>query len=111
MEGYSLCIVLGELPETMQKLLLSTKFPHKQIREITVFFAVLAIWEAFSYESSFSYDSYKFSYNFAFIPLFHFIKTKNKNQFWSRVAGLVKKYISAFVYSESRSTSEASRIQ
>ena len=31
-EKHSLCIVLGESPETMQQLCLSAKFQHQEIR-------------------------------------------------------------------------------
>ena len=37
-ERYSFGIVLGESPKTMRKLCLSTKFLHKKLGEITVFF-------------------------------------------------------------------------
>ena len=39
-ERRSFCIVLGESPKTMQKLCLSTNFPHRKLGEITVFFVV-----------------------------------------------------------------------
>ena len=38
---HSFHIVSGDSPETMRKLCLSTKFPHHEIRLITVFCAVL----------------------------------------------------------------------
>ena len=34
---------------------------------------LLAIWETFSYENDFICNPYKFSYKFAFIPLFGFL--------------------------------------
>ena len=36
-ERYSFHIVLGDSPETMRKLCLSTKFPHPEIRSNYVF--------------------------------------------------------------------------
>ena len=39
-EKHSFRIVLGDLSKTMQKLCYSTKFPHQEISEITIFYAV-----------------------------------------------------------------------
>ena len=40
-----------------------------------------------------------------------FLQTKNKNQVFSKVGGLVTRNISVFVYSKSRSTSKPCQIQ
>lgn len=40
-ERHSFHIVLSKLSEAMQELCLPTRFPHKELGEITVFFAVL----------------------------------------------------------------------
>ena len=41
-EMHNFCRASGNLPETLQKLCISTKFPHQEIRiEIVVFYAVL----------------------------------------------------------------------
>ena len=41
-ERHSVRIVSDNLPETLQKLCLSTKFKHREIGEITVFYPVAA---------------------------------------------------------------------
>lgn len=41
-ERHSVRIVSGNLPESLRKLCLSTKFKHREIGEITVFYPVAA---------------------------------------------------------------------
>ena len=40
-ERHSFCIVSGDSPETLRKLYLSAKFPHRKSVQITVIFAVI----------------------------------------------------------------------
>ena len=56
-ESHSFHIVSGDSPETMRKLCLSTKFPHQEIRWITVFYAVDVTRETSSF--NFWYMEYK----------------------------------------------------
>ena len=43
MERHSSRIVLGESSETMQKLCVSTKFPHMKLGKITIFYPVVNV--------------------------------------------------------------------
>ena len=72
---------------------------------------LLAIWETFLHENNCNYNSYGFSYKFAFILFLSFLQTNNKDLFFSKLVVCNKKYFCFFVYSESRSTSKPYRIQ
>ena len=60
MKRHSFHIVMGESSESMRKLRLSTKFPHQEISEITIFYAVFIA--DFAYEVTGKY--WKISVNY-----------------------------------------------
>ena len=62
--------------------------------------------------NNFIYDSYKFTCKFAFIPFLSFRRVQKQEPNSQQVRGLVTRNISVlFVYSDSRYTSKACRIQ
>ena len=62
--------------------------------------------------NNFIYDSHKFTYKFAFIPFLPFRRVPKQEPNSQQVRGLVTRNISVlFVYSDSRYTSKACRIQ
>ena len=74
---------------------------------------LLSVWETFLHQNNRNYNSYKFSYKFAFI-LFVFSLTNQKQESrFQNVGGLVTKNICFLLIanSESRSTSKPYRIQ
>ena len=68
-------------------------------------------WERFLYENNCNYTSYKFSYNFTFIPLLYFHRNQKQESNFQQVGGLVTRNSFAFFYRESHSTSKVCRIE
>ena len=54
------------------------------------------MWEIFLHENNCNYNSYKFSYKFAFIPFLFFLWNQKQKSSFQHVGGLVTRDISAF---------------
>ena len=57
---------------------------------------LLAIWEIFLHENNRNYNSYKFSYKFAFILFFSFLTNQKQESGFQQVGGLVTRNIPCF---------------
>ena len=71
---------------------------------------LLAIWEIILHENNRNYNSYKFSYKFPFTFILSFLTNQKQEPGFQLIGGLVQE-IFVFCYNESRSTSNACRIQ
>ena len=60
---------------------------------------LLAIWEKFLNENNRNYNSYRFSYKFAFVLYLGFLTNQKQESDFQQVGGLVTRNISVFVYS------------
>ena len=63
---------------------------------------LLAIWEIFLYENNCNYNSYRFSYKFAFILFLSFLRNQKQESGFQRAVGLVTRSISFFFFIASR---------
>ena len=63
---------------------------------------LLAIWETFFRGSNRNYNSYKFSYKFAFILFFSVLSNQKQESGFQQVDGLVRRNISVFLFIASR---------
>ena len=59
---------------------------------------LLAIWEIFLHENNCNYNSYRFSYKFAFIFFLSFIANQKQESGFQQVCGLVMRRISVFCF-------------
>ena len=57
---------------------------------------LLVIWETFLHENNRNYNSYKFSYKFAFILSFYFLTSQKQESRFQQVGSLVTGNISIF---------------
>ena len=57
---------------------------------------LLAIWEIFLHENNRNYNSYRFSYKFAFILFLSFLTNQKQESGFQQVGGLVTRNISVF---------------
>ena len=57
---------------------------------------LLAIWEIFLHGNNRTYNSYIFSYKFAFILFFSFLANQKQESGFQQVGGLVMRNISVF---------------
>ena len=57
---------------------------------------LLAIWEIFLHENNRNYNSYRFSYKFAFILFLSFLTNQKQESGFQQVCGLVKRNTSVF---------------
>ena len=57
---------------------------------------LLAIWDIFLYENNRNYDSYIFSYKFAFTLFLSFLTIQKQESGFQQIRGLVTRNISVF---------------
>ena len=57
---------------------------------------ILAMWKIFLHENNRNYNSYKFSYKFAFAPFLSFLRNQKQESKCQQVVGLASKKISTF---------------
>ena len=62
---------------------------------------LVAVWETFLYENKWNYDSYKFSFKFAFVPFSFFSRNQKQESNFQKVGGLVTTNI-CFLFIESK---------
>ena len=64
--------------------------------------ASLAVWKIPSHKNNLNYDSYVFSYNFAFIPFLSFLRNQKQESKFQQVCNLITRNISGFLFIASR---------
>ena len=57
---------------------------------------LLAIWEIFLHENNRNYNSYRFSYEFAFVLFLSFLSNQKQESGFQQVSGLVTRNVSVF---------------